>query len=109
MDDSVSMSDIRELYTWLDERMNQLGANQREQHARLRQDMQTGFQGVNARLDTLNGKTNAHESQIAVLKDRSERAEDELRTRQRQVGMVGSITGGGGAAIVMLIKAWLTK
>ena len=98
----LTVDDIKALYAWLDERMNQLGNNQREQHSRLRQDMQSGFQGVNVRLDALNGKTNAHETQIAVLKDRSERAE-------RQSGIIGTVTGGGAAGIVMLIKAWLTK
>ncbi len=100
MDDDLRTADIKALYMWLDERMNQMGENQREAHGRLREDMRQGFQGVNARLDALNGKTSAHETRIAVLQDRSERAE-------RQSGIIGSISGGGAAAIVMLIKAWM--
>lgn len=100
--DDMRTSDIRALYTWLDERMNQLANNQREQHSRLRDDMQNGFRGVNDRLDHLNGKTNDNARNIAVLQDRSDRAE-------RQTTVIGAVTGGGTAGIIMLIKAWLTK
>ncbi len=96
----MDAADIKALYTWLDERMNSMGQAQREQHARLRDDMQRGFGGMNSRLDMLNGKTNEHEAELAVLKDRSDRSE-------RQAGIIGTVTGGGSAAIVILIKAWL--
>jgi chromosome segregation ATPase len=99
------MNDLKELYNWLDERMNQLAENQRETHARLRQDIDRGFQKVNDRLDTLNGKTGKHETDLAVLKDRSERLE---RMRQDS-GIIGALSGTGAAALVIWIKGMLSK
>ena len=94
--------DHSDLYIWLDERLQQLATAQNEQHARIRNDMHAGFTGVNGRLDTLNGKANAHESQIAVLTDRSDRSE-------RQSGVIGSITGGITAGVVLVVKSLLGK
>lgn len=42
---------------------------------RLYQTLEDGFQGVHARLDTLNKRTGASEIEVAILRDRSDRAE----------------------------------
>lgn len=42
---------------------------------RLEQKVDGGFQGVHGRLDMLNGQVKTHGEEIAVLKDRSEKAE----------------------------------
>lgn len=90
--------DTKDFYVWLDNRLRQLAEDQDTSHARLRQDMNSGFSGVNTRLDALNGKTAIHTAEIAVLRDRSERAE-------RQSGITGSITGGLAAGVVIAVKA----
>ena len=42
---------------------------------RLEQKVDGGFEGVHGRLDILNGQTRKHAEEIAVLKDRSDKAE----------------------------------
>lgn len=88
----------RNLYIWLDERLQQLTMDQMKAHERLRTDMTTGFAGVNIRLDGLGSKVNAHEVELGILKDRSNRAES-------QGGIFGAITGGLAAGVVLLVKS----
>lgn len=64
--------------------------------------IERGFTGVNARLDTLNGKVYRHEADIAVLKDRGEQTKD---GHARYAGWGGVATG----AIALLWQILMRK
>jgi hypothetical protein len=59
---------------------------------RLEQKVEAGFDGINERLDTQNGKVTRHEAEIAVLKDRSTAAErkatEAVKTASEEVSTV---------------------
>ncbi len=65
----------------------------RDEFYRAIQDIREDIAGVNARLDTLNGRTRSSEQDIAVLKDRG----------GRQVLGAG---GAGAGAGLLLAAAW---
>ncbi len=90
--------EIRALYVWLDERLVQLANNNNEAHRRLREDIQA----LNGSVRDCTKVIAEHDSTIAVLNDRSNRAE-------RQGGILGAITGGLSAGIVLAIKSLLGK
>lgn len=71
------------------------------QYQDLKEQIREGFKGVNDRLDDLNGRTRKNEQEVAVLKDRSDRAE---RTAGTIGGVVGAVTG----AISSVAKGFLT-
>lgn len=62
------------------------------------QTLSKGIDGIHARLDRINGRVSETEQELAVLKDRSDRAE-------RQGGIFGAIGGGLVTGIVLTIKA----
>lgn len=68
--------------------------------------MDSGFGGINARLDRLNGKTEAHGKDIVRLEtllDERERAANK-DTTARLGGFVGAVVGG-----VALVWQWMGK
>jgi hypothetical protein len=60
--------------------------------------LQKGIDGINARLDRQNGRLGSAEQEIAVLQDRSDRAE-------KQGGIFGAIGGGVVTGVILTIKA----
>ena len=62
----------------------------REEWNRLYESMEKGFSGLNARLDLLNGKTQQHTADIAVLMDRS----DDAKTARWIDRGVGTLVAG---------------
>ena len=66
------------------------------------QTLQKGIDGIHDRLDRMNGRVSESEQEIAVLKDRSDRAE-------KQGGLFGAIGGGIVTGIVLTVKAILGK
>lgn len=64
--------------------------------------LQDGIDGINARLDRMNGRVSDNEQEIAVLKDRSDRAE-------KQGGLFGAIGGGAVTGIIFVVKALMGK
>lgn len=66
------------------------------------QTLQKGIDGIHARLDKLNGRVGENEQEIAVLKDRSDRAE-------RQGGLYGAMAGGLISGVVLTVKAWMGR
>lgn len=66
------------------------------------QTLQRGLDGINERLDRMNGRVSESEQELAVLKDRSDRAE-------KQGGLFGAIGGGIVTGIVLTVKALLGK
>lgn len=64
--------------------------------------LQDGITGIHARLDRQNGRLAEAESEIAVLQDRSDRAE-------RQGGIFGAIGGGVVTGIIFVAKALMGK
>ena len=64
--------------------------------------LQDGINGIHARLDRQNGRMGDAEEAIAVLRDRSDRAE-------RQGGILGAICGGAVSGIILTVKALLGK
>lgn len=82
----------------------------------LQQMLRTGFDGVYARLDVLNGRTRENEKDIAVLQDRSDRAERQAERAeqmaasvQSRAGAFGGIVGGIISGVVIAAKALLSK
>jgi hypothetical protein len=66
---------------------------------RLEARMRDGFDGINARLDALNGRTRKNETAIAILEDRSP-------------GRVGMMAGGAVSGAVMVlwqVIEWLRR
>lgn len=66
------------------------------------QTLQKGIDGIHARLDRMNGRVSENEQEIAVLKDRSDRAE-------KQGGMFGALGGGLMTGVILTVKALLGK
>lgn len=66
------------------------------------QTLQKGIDGIHARLDRMNGRVGDAEQELAVLKDRSDRAE-------KQGGMFGAIAGGIVTGVMFAIKSLLGK
>jgi hypothetical protein len=66
------------------------------------QTLQKGLDGIHARLDRMNGRVSESEQEIAVLKDRSDRAE-------KQGGMFGAIGGGLVTGVILTVKALMGK
>ena len=64
--------------------------------------LQDGINGIHARLDRQNGRIGEAEGEIAVLKDRSDRAE-------RQGGIFGAIGGGAVTGAIFIVKALMGK
>lgn len=64
--------------------------------------LQDGINGINSRLDRQNGRLAEAEQEIAVLQDRSDRAE-------RQGGIFGAICGGVVTGIIFVAKALMGK
>jgi hypothetical protein len=64
--------------------------------------LQKGLDGIHARLDRMNGRVSESEQEIAVLKDRSDRAE-------KQGGMFGAIGGGLVTGVILTVKALMGK
>lgn len=81
----------------LDLKFRELRGFMRDELGDLRSDLRERVDGVNERLDVLNGRTRTSELAIAVLNDRSERAEQHAR-----------IWGGGAGAVVggAIIAVW---
>lgn len=64
--------------------------------------LQRGLDGINERLDRMNGRVSESEQEVAVLKDRSDRAE-------KQGGLFGAIGGGAVTGIIFVVKALMGK
>lgn len=62
------------------------------------QVLQNGIEDIKKRLDQMNGRVSDNEQEIAVLKDRSNRAE-------KQGGLFGALGGGVATGIVFALKA----
>lgn len=71
----------------------------------LSKGMDAGFSQVNARLDKLNGKTETHGQDIAVLKDRARR---DPGSRKKD-GAIGGAIAAAVLAIVEGARYWFTK
>jgi hypothetical protein len=79
----------------LETKMRELRSFIRDEIGDMRADIRERVDGVNTRLDTLNGRTRTSELAIAVLTDRSERAEREAReTGVKWGGAAGAFVGG---------------
>lgn len=81
----------------LEQKFRELRSFMRDEIGDMRTDLRERVDGVNARLDVLNGRTRTSELAIAVLNDRSERAESHAR-----------LWGGGAGAAVggVIIGVW---
>lgn len=96
----------------LDTKFRELRSFLRDEIGDMRTDLRERVDGVNARLDVLNGRTRTSELAIAVLNDRSERAESiasaaaaDAKSQARETGWKWG--GGAGAAIGgAIVAAW---
>ena len=105
----------------------------------LREDMQKGFEGVNVRLDRMNGRVNEHGESIATLRqgclgnavlagevrelaqsfaahrarcpyDGSGEASDAANARWTNAQLAGSVAGGSAATLVLLeVIQWFVQ
>ena len=67
--------------------------------------IRAGVDGVNKRLDALNGKVNGHASDIAVLKDRTDRNVATSRSTSSKWGAgTGAAVGGAIIAIWQILS-----
>jgi len=91
--------DMRGLYIWLDERLQQIAASQAESHGRLRSDMTVGFAEMRGKFDDVF-------KQARTISERTLVIETE-RSMERRAGIkVGVIWGAmAGAATSALMTA----
>jgi hypothetical protein len=73
--------------------------------AALGKSMDAGFAGVNVRLDRLNGKTERHGEDIAVLKAVQQSERDEPTRSGRKDSAIGAGVAAGAFGIIELVKA----
>lgn len=90
---------MRDLYVWLDERLQQIATAQTEAHTRLRMDMEKGF-------SEMRGQFNDVFQQARTISERTLVIETE-RSMERRAGMkVGAIYGAiAGAATAAIVGA----
>jgi hypothetical protein len=72
----------------------------RDEIGDMRADLRERVDGVNDRLDVLNGRTRTSELAIAVLNDRSERAEKLAQQASDEASASARLWGGGAGAFV---------
>jgi len=75
----------------------------------LSRSMETGFSGLNSRLDKLNGKTERHGEDISALKavqvrEEREARDDEPSQSGRRDGAIGAGVAAGVVGIIELVK-----
>lgn len=95
----------RDLYVWLDDRLKQIVQDQQDGHARLRRDMEKGFQDVFAQARSISAETRVNSDGLLVIKTQR----DTERQQGIRIGVVwGSMAGAATAAIVgALMRAFL--
>jgi hypothetical protein len=69
---------------------------------RLEQTVTNGFEGINERLDALNGQTKRHGEEIAVLMDRSAKAE----TKTQEAADVAKVANDEAASVKGKAAKW---
>lgn len=93
-------TEMRDLYVWLDERLQQITTAQQESHGRLRSDMTAGFAEIRVQFEGVF-------EQARKLNDRTLIIETERKMERRQgikTGVIwGSIAGAASSAIIPVI------
>lgn len=94
-------NEMRDLYVWLDERLQQIALSQVEAHLRLRSDMEKGFGEMRGKFDDVF-------KQAWAISERTTTIESERRMERRAGMKAGAIYGAvAGAAMAAIVDALL--
>lgn len=95
----------RDLIIWLDGRLEQIDTNHLEAHARLRRDMEKGFNDVFAQARSISAETRINADGLLVMKTQR----DMERQQGIRVGVIyGAMAGAATSAIVGALMRVLT-
>lgn len=97
------MADHQPGVTWLYDALQEIRAEVRDGHHRLRQDMNAGFDKIEDQVRFQNGRVGQVETRVTVI-------ETERKTEDRQVIKKGTLAGllgaGGVAGILEAVRSW---